>query len=865
MATEDIGALVVRIEADLKDFKKNMNNALDILKETQKRSSGLSTAIKNAFSFAGGFAIFKIIESGFKNSVKAGFDFNRTMQQNTIAFESMLGSAEKTKVLLKKLTDMAAKTPFEFPELATAAKKMLAFGFEAEKIPNIMKNIGDASAGLGLGAEGVSRITTALGQMQAKQKVQAQELLQLTEAGIPALDILAKHFGKTTAEISQMQEKGLIPAEEAIDALIKGMGERFPDMMAKQSKSFDGLMSTVRDNIQITFGKILEPAFDNLTNKILPNTIARLEGFTKTLGREGLGSAVFSLTAEFKELSSVLTGVASSIIAFKVISTISSLMETWKVITKEMTIVQAAFNVVMEANPIMLVAAAIGTLVAAISFNILKTRQAIDELKNEMIKDFEEERDAAIRAIDEQHKTRLDVLNNELVEEKNVHNERLNQIKDEYNNEIESLNKRESALKENLSGRKSLLENQHRNAIDKIREEFGVFEEKTKSRTDLVREQYDNEIKAATEAHNEKIKLIDEEYAARFKLLDEETRKQIKELENQIYAVDEQTKEEEKIAKEQRNKEKIRELESKIAAETDADKKLELRKRLKDLLDEISREQILAERELEKQALRDRIGDIKTNAEEKKKSLEEELNNEKIKLKQSLEEEKIDLAAKRDVAISVIQEERIAKEIAENEKYLATKKSLDDEEIALENFKENYKIKLDEQLKLKQKQEEDKFKATQDRINKEIEAEQKLIDEQKKIIEQQAEESIKMAEEKAKEKFKQIQEKQANEIAQKLGEAFAPLTPPGFANGVQNFSGGAAIVGEKGRELVTLPRGSNVIPNKQTESILGQTINYEGMFNGAMFNVRSDNDIKMIAREIYNLQQSKGRGSGVIA
>ena len=37
---------------------------------------------------------------------------------------------------------------------------------------------------------------------------------------------------------------------------------------------------------------------------------------------------------------------------------------------------------------------------------------------------------------------------------------------------------------------------------------------------------------------------------------------------------------------------------------------------------------------------------------------------------------------------------------------------------------------------------------------------------------------------------------------------------PQFATGVENFSGGLAIVGEKGPELVNLPRGSNVYPNE---------------------------------------------------
>lgn len=46
--------------------------------------------------------------------------------------------------------------------------------------------------------------------------------------------------------------------------------------------------------------------------------------------------------------------------------------------------------------------------------------------------------------------------------------------------------------------------------------------------------------------------------------------------------------------------------------------------------------------------------------------------------------------------------------------------------------------------------------------------------------------------------------------------------PPKFAGGVTNFSGGAAIVGERGPELVTLPRGANVTPN---DKLGGSTFN----------------------------------------
>ena len=63
---------------------------------------------------------------------------------------------------------------------------------------------------------------------------------------------------------------------------------------------------------------------------------------------------------------------------------------------------------------------------------------------------------------------------------------------------------------------------------------------------------------------------------------------------------------------------------------------------------------------------------------------------------------------------------------------------------------------------------------------------------------------------------------------------------PGFAGGVQNFRGGAAVVGERGPELVTLPRGASVTPNGQAG---GSTFNIS-----VSANTRSDG--RAIAREV---------------
>uniref|UniRef100_UPI0032997464 tape measure protein n=1 Tax=Salmonella enterica TaxID=28901 RepID=UPI0032997464 len=80
--------------------------------------------------------------------------------------------------VLRKLADFAAKTPFDFPTLQKAASRLIAVGTEADRVIPIMTVLGDATAAMGTGAEGVDRAVMALQQMQVKGKVTGEEMLQ---------------------------------------------------------------------------------------------------------------------------------------------------------------------------------------------------------------------------------------------------------------------------------------------------------------------------------------------------------------------------------------------------------------------------------------------------------------------------------------------------------------------------------------------------------------------------------------------------------------------------------------------------------------------------------------------------------------
>lgn len=170
-------------------------------------------------------------------------------EQTVVAFNTLLGSAEKATKFLKEAQQFANTTPFEFPELLDSSKLLLAFGFQADNILDMMETIGDTSSGLGAGAEGIDRITRALGQMYAKGRVQAEELLQLQEMGVPAAEILQQELGLTAEQVANIGNES-VNASVAIQALLTGMDKRFGGMMANQSKTAKGMISTIKDTIQ---------------------------------------------------------------------------------------------------------------------------------------------------------------------------------------------------------------------------------------------------------------------------------------------------------------------------------------------------------------------------------------------------------------------------------------------------------------------------------------------------------------------------------------------------------------------------------------------------------------------------------------
>ena len=204
-------------------------------------------------------------------------------ETSEMAFTTMLGSAEAARDMLDELASFAAHTPFELSGLTTVTQQLLAYGFTAQDVIPMLTAVGDATAALGTGQAGIEAVTRALGQMQTRGKVSAEEMLQLTEAGIPAWEYLARAIGTDTAGAMAAVSDGAVDAQTGIDALTKGMEEDFGGMMEKQSTTVAGLMSNLSDAIQRPFMELKDSGAYREFANALGEIIESAEPFVESL------------------------------------------------------------------------------------------------------------------------------------------------------------------------------------------------------------------------------------------------------------------------------------------------------------------------------------------------------------------------------------------------------------------------------------------------------------------------------------------------------------------------------------------------------------------------------------------------------
>ena len=157
---------------------------LKALKQLDSGIEGIKSKLKDA-----GIAII-----GTSLAIGALLNEAGKQEQVEVAFETMIGDAERARVALQELQEFATRTPFTLPGVEQNAKLLLGMGIELDSLLPTLKALGDVSAGLSVP---LGRIALNFGQIKTQGKLTGRELRDFAVAGVPLLDELAKQLGKT--------------------------------------------------------------------------------------------------------------------------------------------------------------------------------------------------------------------------------------------------------------------------------------------------------------------------------------------------------------------------------------------------------------------------------------------------------------------------------------------------------------------------------------------------------------------------------------------------------------------------------------------------------------------------------------------
>lgn len=166
-------------------------------------------------------------------------------ETDLVSFTTLFGSKDIAQQYLSELKTMANVTPFLYSDLTAMSKTLKTYGYAANEMIPALTSIGDAGAALGMTAADMTNVSTALGRMRSSNKTTLEDLNMLQDRGIDAVGALANAKGVSKGDVYSMISGGDIAGTEAVQIIQSYMEQMYSGAMEQQSKTFEGLSSTL--------------------------------------------------------------------------------------------------------------------------------------------------------------------------------------------------------------------------------------------------------------------------------------------------------------------------------------------------------------------------------------------------------------------------------------------------------------------------------------------------------------------------------------------------------------------------------------------------------------------------------------------
>lgn len=254
------GSLTYDTKLDTKGFESGLN-----------KISSTGVAIGNLMA-----DVIKQVAQTISEVGKMGVEYNAQIETYQTALTTLTGSAEKANKIIEQVKKDAASTPFEVASLVKGNQLLISAGLSAEQARDDILALGNAISATGGGEEELSRMVINLQQIKNVGKASALDIKQFAYAGIDVYGLLADYTGKTREEVTDLE----ISYEDLTGALkfASQEGGKYFNAMEKQSKTFNGQLSNLKDNFMAFLGEATIPLFTFLKDEVLPTINGIIDG-----------------------------------------------------------------------------------------------------------------------------------------------------------------------------------------------------------------------------------------------------------------------------------------------------------------------------------------------------------------------------------------------------------------------------------------------------------------------------------------------------------------------------------------------------------------------------------------------------------
>lgn len=323
--------------------------------------------------------------SSLKSVVKSGLDYNAQMESYLTNFKVMLGNEQLAAEKLEEIRKMAASTPFSLSDLTEGTQTLLQFGIAADDTTGVLKRLGDISLG---NADKLQTLVRAYGKMSSAQKVTLENVNMMIDAGFNPLNQICDATGESMSALYKRISDGKVSFNEleAAVAAATSEGGQFYNGMLEASQTFNGRLSTLKDNVAALTGELTSGLFSALGDIIvkanelvvsITEDDAKMAALKETIGV--LTAAVVAVTAAVLSYKATVAA-ATAITALHTAAT-TAMAAAHKAAAAGATglqVAQAALNTVLSANPIGLVVAALAAGLVTAYHTSETFRSAVD-------------------------------------------------------------------------------------------------------------------------------------------------------------------------------------------------------------------------------------------------------------------------------------------------------------------------------------------------------------------------------------------------------------------------------------------------------------------------------------------------------